>query len=101
MVPVCCILATGSEILLIIEATDHRSNFAKTILFRKLFLFFENTFQDLGGISQDISVSYFDSRRSLSSANRCRSTSPILFVGFTEPCDRQENPGDSSVVLYT
>jgi len=38
--------------------------------FRKLFLFFENTFQYLAGISQDISVSHFDSRRSLSSANR-------------------------------
>ena len=38
--------------------------------FRKLFLFFENTFQYLGGMSQDISVSHFDSRRSLSSANR-------------------------------
>jgi len=42
--------------------------------FRKLFLFFENTFQYLGGISQDISVliniyhimPHFDSRRSLS-----------------------------------
>jgi len=38
--------------------------------FRKLFLFFENTFQYFGEISQDISVSHFDSRRSLSSANR-------------------------------
>jgi len=35
-----------------------------------LFLFFENTFQYLGGISQDISVSHFDSRMSLSSTNR-------------------------------
>jgi len=46
--------------------------------FRKLFLFFENTFQYLGGISQNISVSHFDFRRSLSLANRRRSTSPIL-----------------------
>ena len=38
--------------------------------FWKLFLFSENTCQYLGGISQDISVSHFDSRRSLSSANR-------------------------------
>jgi len=58
--------------------------------FRKLFLFFENTFQYLGGISQDISVSHFDYRRSLSSANRRRSTSPILFVSFTHPCDQHD-----------
>ena len=58
------------EISLFIERTDYRSNLAKTILFENLFLFFENTFQYLGGISQDISVSHFDSRRSQSSANR-------------------------------
>jgi hypothetical protein len=44
--------------------------FGENDSFRKLFLFFENTFQYLGGISQDISGSHFDSRRSLSSANR-------------------------------
>ena len=44
--------------------------FGENDSFRKLFLFFENTFQYLGGISQDISVSHFDARRSLSSANR-------------------------------
>ena len=44
--------------------------FGENDSFRKLFLFFENTFQYLGGISQDISVSHFDSRRSLSLANR-------------------------------
>ena len=44
--------------------------FCENNSFRKLFLFFENTFQYLGGISQDISVSHFDSCRSLSSANR-------------------------------
>jgi len=59
--------------------------------FRKLFIFFENTFQYLGGISQDISVSHFDSRRSLlSSANRRWSTSQILFVSFTQPCDQHD-----------
>jgi len=58
--------------------------------FRKLFLFFENAFQYLVGISQDISVSHFDSRRSLSSANRRRPTSPILFVSFTQPCDQHD-----------
>jgi len=46
--------------------------FCENDSFRKLFLFFENTFQYLGGTSQDISVSHFDSRRSLSSANRRR-----------------------------
>ena len=49
--------------------------FCENDSFRKLFLFFKNTFQYLGGISQDILVSHFDSRRSLSSANRRRSTS--------------------------
>jgi len=58
--------------------------------FRKLILFFENTFQYLGGISQDISVSHFESRRSLGSAHRRRSTSPILFVSFTQPCDQHD-----------
>ena len=48
--------------------------------FGELFLFFENTFQYLGGISKDISVFHFDSCRSLSSANRRRSISPILFL---------------------
>jgi len=33
VVPVCCMLDTDVEILLNIEATDYRSNFAKTILF--------------------------------------------------------------------
>jgi len=31
--PVCCLLVFNSEIFLYIEATDYRSNFAKTILF--------------------------------------------------------------------
>ena len=44
--------------------------FGENDSFRKLFLFFENTFQYLGGISQDTSGSHFDSRRSLGSANR-------------------------------
>ena len=65
-------------------------NFCENDSFRKLFLFFKSTFQYLGGISQDISVSHFDSRRSLSSANRRRSTSPILFVNFTQPCDQHD-----------
>jgi len=59
--------------------------------FRKLFLFIENTFQYLREISQDISVSHFNSRRSLTSANRRRSsTLPILFVSFTQPCDQHD-----------
>ena len=64
--------------------------FCENDSFRKLFLFFENTFQYLGEISQDIAVSHFDSHRSLSSANRRRSTSPILFVSFTQPCDQHD-----------
>ena len=65
--------------------------FCENDSFRKLFLFFEYTFQYLGAISQDISVSHFDSRRSLSSANRRRSsTSPILFVSFAQPCDQHD-----------
>ena len=66
--------------------------FCENDSFRKLFLFFENTFQYLGGISQDISVSHFDSRRSLSSANQRQSTSesPIHLVSFTQPCDQHD-----------
>jgi len=65
--------------------------FCENDSFRKLFLFFKNTFQYLGGISQDISVSHFDSCRSLmSSANRRRSTSPILLVSFTQPGDQDD-----------
>ena len=66
--------------------------FCENDSFRNLFLFFENTFQYVRGISQDISVSHFDSRRSLSheSANRRRSTSSILFVSFTQPCDQHD-----------
>jgi len=65
--------------------------FCENDSFRKLFLFLKKTFQYLGGISQDISGSRFDSRRSLmSSANRQRSTSPILFVSFTQPCDQHD-----------
>jgi len=58
--------------------------------FGELFLFFENTFQYLGGISKDISVFHFGSCRSLSPANRRRSTSPILFLSFTQPCDQHD-----------
>ena len=64
--------------------------YCETDSVQKLFLFFENTFQYLGGIAQDISVSHFDSCRSLSSANRRRSTSLILFVTFTHPCDQHD-----------
>ena len=91
MVPVCCGVSMCNGNLINIEATDYRSNFAKTILFENCSCFFENTFQYLGGISQDISGSYFDSRRSLSSANRRRSTSPIVFVSFTQPCDHWQH----------
>jgi len=62
--------------------------FCENDSFRNLFLFFENTFQYLVGITQNISVSRFDSRRSPSSANWRRSTSLILFVSFTQPCDQ-------------
>ena len=87
--PVCCVFLCNTEIWLYIEMTDYRSNFAKTILFENCSCL-KKTFQYLGGISQDISVCRFDSRRSLSSANRRRSTSPILFVSFTEPCDQHD-----------
>jgi len=35
VVPVCCMFDTPSEILVNLEATDYRSNFAKTILFEE------------------------------------------------------------------
>ena len=59
--------------------------------FRKLFLFFENTFQYLSGISQDISVSHFDSRRSLSLANRRQSTSAMGFPVRTKGTGNTEH----------
>jgi len=52
--------------------------FCENDSFRKLLLFFENNFRYLHEISQHISVSHFDSRRSLTSANRRRSTSPTF-----------------------
>ena len=66
----CIVLSNRVGNFVIYRETDYRSNLAKTILFENCSLFFENTFQYLGGISQDISGSHFDSRRSLSSANR-------------------------------
>jgi len=68
--------------------------FCENDSFRKSFLFFDNTLQYLDGISQDISVSHFDSRRLLSSANRRQSTSPMLFVSFTLWSAWQEDPND-------
>ena len=64
--------------------------FCENDSFRKLFLFSKKTFQYLGGISQDISVSHFDSRRSLSSANRRWFTLLILFVSPTQPCNQHD-----------
>ena len=87
--PVCSLLHMFQNF--VIHRGDWLSiKFCENNSFWKLFLFFENTFQYLGGISQDISVSHFDSRRSLSSANRRRSTSPILLVNFTQPCDQHD-----------
>jgi len=90
VVPVCCTLDSISEILLYIEATDYRSILRKRFFSKIVPLFSGNTSQYLSGISQDISESHFGSRRSLSSANRRRSTSPILFVSFTQPCDQHD-----------
>jgi len=89
MLSVSCLFDICSEIMLCIDATDYRSNFVETILFENCSCF-SNTFQYLGGISKDISVFHFDSRRSLSPANRRRSTSPILFLSFTQPCDQHD-----------
>ena len=70
MVQVCCIIECPNWNFAIYREDCFSIKFGENDSFRKLFLFFENTFQYLGGISQDISVSHFDSRRSLSSANR-------------------------------
>jgi len=42
--PVCCVVHCNSKILLYIETTDYRSNFAKTILFKNCFCFGKNSF---------------------------------------------------------
>ena len=88
--PVCCLLDYYTEIFVIHRGDWLSIKFCENDSFRKLFLFFENTFQYLSGIYQDISVSHFDSRSSLSSANRRRSSLPILFVSFTQPCDQHD-----------
>ena len=76
---------------LVIYRNDWLSiKFCENDSFRKLFLFLKKIFQYLSGISQDISVSRFDSRRSLSSANGRRSTLPMLFVSFIQPCDHHD-----------
>ena len=69
-VPVCCILVPQSWSVLIYREDWLSIKFGENDSFRELFLFFQNTFQYLGEISQEISESHFDSRRSLSSANR-------------------------------
>ena len=95
MVLVCCVVVWYEWNFAIYRGNWLSIKFGENDSFRKLFLFFENTFQYLGGISQDISGSHFDSRRSLSSANRRqivgdRSTWPILFVSITQPCDQHD-----------
>ena len=67
---VCCSVEMSRWNFFIYRGDWLSIKFGENDSFRKLFLFFENTFQYLGGISQDISGSHFDSRRSLSSANR-------------------------------
>jgi len=69
--------------------------FCENDSFRKLFLFFENTFQYLGGISQDFSVSHFDSRRSHSTAiyladSFCQLYSALWSAWQEDPNDPQE-----------
>jgi len=93
--PVCCVMTTLRNFFiywgdwLLIKFCENDS-------FRKLFLFFENIFQYLGGISQDISVSHFDSRRSL----RCgKSTAIYLADSFCQLYSSlwsawQEDPND-------
>ena len=90
VVPVCCVVGTGSWNFVKYKGDWLSIKFCENDSFQKLFLFSENTFQYLGGIAQDISVSHVDSCRSLSSANRQRSTSPISFVCFTQPCDQHD-----------
>jgi len=70
MVPVCYVDVLHSWTFVMYREDWLSIKFGENDSFRKLFLFFENTFQYLGGISQDISGSHFNSRRSLSSANR-------------------------------
>ena len=70
MVPVWYMLISKSWSFLIYREDWLSISFGENGSFRKLFLFFENTFQYLVGISQEISGSHFDSCKSLSSANR-------------------------------
>jgi len=71
-----------------IEATDNRSNFAETILFENCSCFSKIPYSI--SVESPRSVSHFDFRRSLSLANRRPSTSPNLFVSFTQSCDQHD-----------
>ena len=92
--PVRCLLASdcNSEIFLYIEATDYRWNFAKTILFENCSCFSKLPFSisvQSPKIFQCL-ISIPAGHWSVSSANRRRSTSLILFVSFTQLCDQHD-----------
>ena len=70
IVSVCCFVVFLGWSFVIHREDWLSIKFGENDSFRKLFLFFENTFQYVDGISHDILGSHFNSRRSLTSANR-------------------------------
>jgi len=93
MVPVCCVVAACDWNLINIEATDYRSNFAKTILFEIVPVFRKYLSVSRWNLPGYFSVSFrFPQVTEFgkSTANHRRSTSPILFVSFTQPCDQHD-----------
>ena len=89
--PVCCLLDCNSEIFLYIEATDSRSNFAKTILFENCSCFSKIPFI----VSPWNFPGYFSvSFRFPQVTDFGKSTAiylpDFIFVSFTHPSDQQD-----------
>ena len=89
----CVVLLFNVEVSSFTKRTDYRSNLSKTILFENYSCFSKipfsismespRIFQGLISIPE---VTEFGK----STANRRRSTWPILFVSFTQPCDQHD-----------
>ena len=80
------------EVSLFIERTDYRSNVAKTILFENCSCFSKIPFS-ISNLPGYFRVSFrFPQVTEFgkSTANRRRSTWPILFVNITQPCDQHD-----------
>ena len=81
------------EVSLFIERTDYRSNLAKTILFENCSCFSKIPFSisvESPRILQGLISIPAGTELGKSTANRRRSTWPILFVSITQTCDQHD-----------